>query len=112
MPERFNPEQVKAQHSFAHIPFIAGPRQCIGAEFAIMQSVFVLAMVLQRYELEVITTNIQPQLTTVLKPKDGMFARISLRQAKQYPAYRPLANPQGLPQPQAAGEGSDKRLEP
>ncbi len=50
-PMRFTPEQVAARPRFAYFPFGGGKHQCIGNEFALMESQIVLAMLAQRYEI-------------------------------------------------------------
>lgn len=51
MPERFSRESQAKRHPSAHLPFGAGARTCIGRHLALTESVMILAMVLQRYEL-------------------------------------------------------------
>jgi cytochrome P450 len=51
MPERFSKDAVARRHPYAHLPFGAGARTCIGRHLALAESVLILAMVLQRYEL-------------------------------------------------------------
>jgi cytochrome P450 len=56
-PEAFIPDRFmdKAQDYLtngAYIPFGAGPRICIGATFALAEASIVLAMLLQRFEIE------------------------------------------------------------
>jgi unspecific monooxygenase len=47
-PGRFMPEAVP-QARFAYMPFGAGPRICVGAQFALTEAVLVLASLVQRF---------------------------------------------------------------
>lgn len=51
-PERFSSEASSGRPRFAHLPFIGGPRQCIGASFAITEATIVLATLVQRFTLD------------------------------------------------------------
>jgi cytochrome P450 len=51
-PERFSPEAVKARHRWAYLPFGAGPRICVGTQFALTEAVLVLARLLRRFRVE------------------------------------------------------------
>ncbi|MBO1331719.1 cytochrome P450 [Streptomyces sp. VRA16 Mangrove soil] len=50
-PDRFLPEAEKARPRYAWLPFGGGPRACIGAHFAMLESVLALAVLLRRYEV-------------------------------------------------------------
>ena len=56
-PERFIPERFSAENSAmrvrgAYIPFGAGPRICVGLNFAMTEVLVVLTMLLQRFRVE------------------------------------------------------------
>ena len=51
-PTRFEGEPALA-HRFAYLPFGAGPRICVGAQFALTEAVIVLGMLIQRFEVAV-----------------------------------------------------------
>ncbi len=54
-PEAFDPSRFLADkplaHRFAYLPFGAGPRVCVGAQFALAEAVLVLAKMVQRFEI-------------------------------------------------------------
>ncbi|HTW70024.1 MAG TPA: cytochrome P450 [Acetobacteraceae bacterium] len=54
-PDRFMPEAPVAPR-FAYLPFGAGPRVCVGAQFALTEAVLVLALLLQRFEVGIAET--------------------------------------------------------
>lgn len=47
---RLYPDEVSSD--FAFMPFGAGPRKCVGDEFAIMEAVVIMSMVLRRFDFE------------------------------------------------------------
>jgi cytochrome P450 len=53
-PERFTPERVAVRPRYAYFPFLGGPHQCIGNDFAMMELVIVVSMVMQAFQLELV----------------------------------------------------------
>jgi cytochrome P450 len=85
-PERFDPERFsepgkKTRPKFSYFPFGGGPRACIGEAFAKMEGVLVLAMVAQRFTLQLVPGQmIIPEPKMTLRPKNGILMRIEDRQ--------------------------------
>jgi cytochrome P450 len=74
-PQRFLPERWAGPEpaTFAYIPFLAGPRRCLGAEFAMLELKIVLALLLQRYRFTLpVGTRIDRSVLFTLEPKHGM----------------------------------------
>jgi cytochrome P450 len=73
-PERFSVERSQGRNKFAYIPFGAGPRQCIGNNFGLMEAALVMACVLHRFELHSVPNmEISPQALFVLRPNRGVL---------------------------------------
>jgi cytochrome P450 len=71
-PERWDPAARKPP-KFAYFPFGAGPRNCVGAQFATMEAKLILASIAQRWRLDLApgtTVHVDPALT--LRPAGGL----------------------------------------
>ena len=77
-PLRFTPEQVRARHKYAWVPFGGGAHMCLGLHFAYMQVKILLAQVLTRYSIE-IAPGYAPEWKAwpIPQPKDGL--RVTFR---------------------------------
>ena len=72
-PTRMLPEARKGQHRFAYIPFSSGPRFCIGESFAKLEAVLILAMVAQRFEVNLVRgQRIDMRSLGTLRPAPGV----------------------------------------
>jgi len=79
-PTRFSPEQSADRPKFAYIPFGAGPRQCIGNQFALIEAQLVVATLAQRYRLHLVPNHrVEPWPLITLRPRFGMPMTIERR---------------------------------
>ncbi|HEV2853741.1 MAG TPA: cytochrome P450 [Thermoanaerobaculia bacterium] len=79
-PERFLPEESEGRPPFAYFPLGGGPRVCIGGRLAEMQSLLVLASVLQRYSLHAVPgKRVEPAAMLSLRPKGGLWMTLHER---------------------------------
>ncbi|XP_071478584.1 cytochrome P450 3A24-like [Diadema antillarum] len=81
-PDRFSKAEKDKRHPFAWLPFGAGPHNCIGMRFALMEAKMAIARLLQKYRFETCPqTEIPPKLgdNGFLSPPNGVSLRIVTR---------------------------------
>ncbi|MGY6707293.1 MAG: cytochrome P450 [Rhizobiaceae bacterium] len=84
MPERFHPENRDNIDRYQYLPFGAGPRICIGAQFAMMEAVIALAVLMSRFRFEALPeTKPWPVQKLTVQPDGGLPMRVVRREKSQ-----------------------------
>lgn len=80
IPERFDPDFLKTIPAYAYFTFGGGPRICIGNNFAMMEAVMILAVIGQRYQLQLVSSqNVEPEPLITLRIKGGLKMKVIKR---------------------------------
>jgi cytochrome P450 len=73
-PDEFDPSRFQSPAPAAYIPFGAGPRSCIGSEFAMLEAQLITAMVMQAFQLRLVPGHpVEPLPDITLRAKHGMM---------------------------------------
>jgi cytochrome P450 len=72
LPERFLPEAKASRDRYLHLPFGAGPRICVGANFAMMQAGIILATLLARFRFAPAGPPPSPIMHMTVRPDPGV----------------------------------------
>lgn len=76
-PERFAPGREQERPRLAYMPFGAGPRMCIGNNFALVEIQMLLALLVQRFHFELEPgQDILPEPLVTLKPRSAAWMRL------------------------------------
>jgi cytochrome P450 len=79
-PERFKPERMSGKHMFAYVPFSGGPRKCAGDDFAMLEGILAIAMMVQKYNISLLPyQTIAAGLGASMHPRNGLKATLSTR---------------------------------
>jgi cytochrome P450 len=79
-PERFWPERRASRHDLSYIPFGAGQHKCVGNNLALMEGPLLLAMIAQRYELDLVRArSVEREVAVTMRPREGLYMRLRPR---------------------------------
>ena len=79
-PELFDPDRFDSagpkRDKYQYLPFGAGPRVCVGANFAMMQAQIILASLIQRFRFRPSQPAPHPVMTMTVRPEPGVFLEL------------------------------------
>ena len=76
-PSRFsNSDSVKDRPKYAYFPFGGGPRLCIGSQFALMEMKIALSVILDSFDFELVSQQVEAQPLITLRPKESIIVKI------------------------------------
>jgi cytochrome P450 len=71
--ERFTKVKEKLHMPFTHLPFGAGPRGCIGGNYAMLQILMILSVLLRKYDFRLVPgQTIEARPMVILRPEHGI----------------------------------------
>jgi len=86
-PERFTKANEKLQPAFTYLPFGGGPRGCIGGNYAMLQILMILSVLLRRYDFQLAPgQQIEARPMVILRPKHGIRMTFTEASAREHHA--------------------------
>ncbi|BBN00552.1 carotenoid epsilon hydroxylase [Marchantia polymorpha subsp. ruderalis] len=86
IPERFDlegPVPNESNTDYRYIPFSGGPRKCVGDQFAMLEAIVALAVVLQRFHFSLVPNQTIGMTTgATIHTTSGLFMNVKARQKK------------------------------
>lgn len=75
-PDRFSPDKVSTISRFLYLPFGAGPRRCVGANFAGMEALLTLTKIARHFRLGLYgNPEVTPQALLTLRPRGKIWVQ-------------------------------------
>jgi cytochrome P450 len=80
-PEHFAPERAAERDRYLHLPFGAGPRICVGANFAMLQARIILTTLLARFRFRPGGPLPEPVMHMTIRPEPGVLLNVEERRS-------------------------------
>jgi cytochrome P450 len=78
-PDRFSPDASKGRDRWQFIPFIAGPRSCIGEHFAMLETTLAMATIVRSIEIQSRDTDFPVEVPFTTVAHGPIWARLRPR---------------------------------
>jgi cytochrome P450 len=72
-PARFADDAGEVRDKYQYLPFGAGPRVCVGADFAMMQAQIILATLVANFRFRPAAPAPHPVMMMTVRPEPGVF---------------------------------------
>jgi len=79
VPARFMGDTGAQIDRFQYLPFGIGPRICIGARFAMLEAIILIAHIARNYELDLIGDHPWPFVRVTTRPENPLMMRVKAR---------------------------------
>ncbi len=76
-PDRFADEAGEVHDKYQYLPFGAGPRVCVGADFAMMQAQIILATLVANFRFKPSAPAPMPVMMMTVRPEPGVFLEVT-----------------------------------
>jgi cytochrome P450 len=79
-PDRFLPERESKQVPGSYLPFGAGPRICVGAAFATIETALIIARLVRRFDFTTLhPETVRPYARLTTRPATEIQMRVTAR---------------------------------